>query len=118
MSQIVYHPTFVFGITLVVIAICTTLFLNAREIKKSSELSTHLQSQVNQKKSELERLKIKADASKNPYNQESIVRDELVMQKSGEYLVQMPDLPQPIIDQTVIRKQRSPWEEWRQILNF
>ncbi len=118
LSQIVYHPTFVFGITLVVFAICISLFLNSREIRSSSNLVTNLRSQVEQKQQEYNKVKEQASNAQTPFNQESIMRNELLLQKQGEYIVQMPDLPEPIMSISVTQKQLSPWEEWRQVLHL
>lgn len=118
LSQIVYHPTFVFGITLVVIAFCVSLFMNSREIRSSSDLVTHLRSQVAQKQQEYNKTKEQASQAQTPLNQESIIRNELLLQKPGEYIVQMPDLPEPITTRSVIQKQLSPWEEWQKILDL
>jgi hypothetical protein len=103
---------------LVVIALCVSLFMNSREIQSSADLLTHLRSQVAQKQQEYNKTKEQASQSQTPLNQESIIRNELLLQKPGEYIVQMPDLPEPITSQSVIQKQLSPWEEWRQVLQF
>ncbi len=94
-----------------------SLYFNAREIKSSSDLVTHLRSQVDQRQQEFERVKKEANRAQTSLNQESIIRDELLMQKPGEYIVQMPDLPEPIINQKVTQKQLSPWQEWQLLLN-
>lgn len=79
---------------------------------------THLRSQVDQRQQQFDQMKKTAETSQSPLNQESIIRNELLMQKPGEYIVQMPDLPQPIIEKKMMEKQLTPWEEWRQILDF
>lgn len=103
---------------MVVFAICVTLFLNGREIKSSSELVTTLRSQVAQKQEEYNKVKEQASNAQSPFNQESIMRNELLLQKEGEYIVQMPDLPEPITSELVTQKQLSPWEEWKQLLEL
>ena len=71
-----------------------------------------------QKQQEYNKVKQQASDSQNPINQEAIMRNELLLQKPGEYIVQMPDLPEPITSQSVTQKQLSPWEEWRLLLHF
>ncbi len=95
-----------------------TLYLNSREIKSSSDLVTHLRSQVNQKQQEYDNIKKQANIAQTSLHQETIIRDELLMQKPGEYIVQMPDLPEPIISQRVIQPQLTPWEEWKKVLDL
>jgi hypothetical protein len=73
---------------------------------------------VDQRQQEFEKVKKEANRAQTSLNQESIIRDELLMQKPGEYIVQMPDLPEPIITQKVTQKQLSPWEEWKALLDL
>ncbi len=118
LSRLIYHPVFVAGTTLLVFIICVTLFLNSREIKSSAELLTQLKTQVAQKQQTFNQTKQKTEIAQTPLSQETIIRNELLLQKPGEYIVQMPDLPAPVAQIATYEVQLTPWAAWKQLLGL
>jgi cell division protein FtsB len=48
-------------------------------------------------------------------NPEQMVRDELLMQKDGEYVVKVPPLPSDKVEKTV-EKNEPNWKKWLKLI--
>ena len=78
---------------------------NVRLLEESNQL---LIDQIEQEEAALE-------SANSDLSKEKILRNELLLQKPGEYVIQIPD--EVIIEQQSGEVQeQTPWEEWRKIL--
>lgn len=118
LSRIVYHPLFIVLVTVGTVVLCISLLLSSKEIRSSSEIVTTLQKQVQQKQLLLKNTQTAVEKAKSPLAQEKIIRDELLQQKPGEYVVQIPDLPEPKESEVQQMKPLTPWEQWRALLEI
>lgn len=118
MIKILFHPLAPFIVTILVIGLWVSFFMTAREIRQSGQLVSSLQHQVTQQQQEVNDLQTKLQNAQNPYTQEAVIRNELLLQKPGEYVVQMPELPAtthpPVSNSSVL----TPWQEWQQLLGL
>jgi cell division protein FtsB len=112
LSKWFFHPTTAGIVTLVVIAIGLSLTTTWRKTRISTENVGVLEQEITKITSEVSELKTKTDQANDPLTQEKIIRDELLMQKPGEYVIQIPDLksweatPPAEVNTT-------PWQAWR-----
>jgi len=94
-----------------------SLHFNTLEIKNSTQSITQLDQQVNLTAKEVETLKHKLEQVQQPEAKEKIIRDELLLQKPGEYTIQLP--PIETTDKTTTipsSTPTSPRQEWFAIL--
>ena len=54
--------------------------------------------------------------SQQPFAKEQIIRNELLMKREGEYVVQIPDELVTTTQRVTRAEFLTPWEEWRQLL--
>lgn len=66
-----------------------------------------LEEKINKSKEELE-------LTKQPIYKEKIMRNELLMQKEGEYVVQLPDLEKREVEN--VEDDVTAWEEWGKLI--
>ena len=113
MKQLLFHPLTVIVITIISIVITISLFANAKEINSSNNAIKILEDRVKIEKEKVNQLELKLDQASQEFTQEKIIRDELLLQKPGEYIVQISKNPvtdkqeqQPTIEA------KTPWQEW------
>lgn len=116
MQRIVYHPLFLITISALCIGLWLSLWQNQKDIRASRSLVTSLEGDVATQRAGVAELQKKLDNSKNPLFQEQIIRDQLLMQKPGEYILQLPDISPKPVSSASIPATPTPWEEWMKIL--
>lgn len=116
MKQLIFHPLVVIVFTIVSIVITFSLYSNAKEINSSTSTIKVLEDQVDVEKEKVDNLKIKLEQASQDFTQEKIVRDELLLQKPGEYIVQISkdnNHTQTDKQKTEHSKTDKPaWQEW------
>lgn len=104
----------------VVTIICLFALYSLRGTASKTHISTEdvrlLDQEVSQLTSEVSRLEKQAAQHQNPYYAEKNIRNELLLQKPGETVVQIPEVspkslptPTPVVTPT-------PWQEWQAVL--
>lgn len=113
--QFLRHPLALLLITLLAGLFSLSLHFSVRKTQISSEQVQLLDQEMNQMASEVSALEDEVKQAGTPEMQEKIIRNELLMQKNGEYVVQLPSTgsgnanlpPQASL---------SPWQQWWQML--
>ena len=116
MRKLLYQPLVVAIITLLVIVLCTSLYISTLQLRGSAQKVAVLRADVAKQQAATDELAQKLGEAQRPVTQEKIIRDELLMQKPGEYVVQMPDLPVPLVAVAGVPKKLSPWQAWKKLL--
>lgn len=115
MKNLLYHPS-----TLLAIALISGVFILS--LRKSAQKTRYSSQNINILEQEIEKLAIQVSEQQNllkssqkPLAEEKIMRNELLMQKPGEYILQVPEIK---IDskESVQEKILSPWEEWQKLI--
>jgi cell division protein FtsB len=116
MFKILFHPFSLVIATIIVVLLWLSLWANTREIKQSQDFILTLQNKVENEKKEVSHLEEKLNQADSDTQKERLIRDELLMQKPGEYVIQVPEVP--ISEEKVQETQKitTPWEEWRTLL--
>ncbi len=116
MQKLLFHPLTALFLTLLTIIFLISLYHNILDIRKSTETITVLDQENQKLASEISNLEKKLVDTRSDFVQEKITRDELLMQKPGEFIVQLPPLPSPNPQPQLNQQSTTPWQEWRQIL--
>jgi hypothetical protein len=118
MQRILFHPITALFVTGVAVLLWISFYLNGREISQSSGIIHELEQKVYQQEQDVKSLEEKVTKAKSPLTQEEIIRDQLLMQKPGEYVVQIPDLPEPVEEVKTVSTPLTPWEQWQELLGL
>ena len=93
-----------------------SLHKSAQKSRSSAQNLQNLEEEIAKVEQEISLLEKEVEAAEQPFAQEKIIRDELLMKKPGEYVVQIPE--KMILDQTpeTQTETTTPWQEWQKIL--
>lgn len=116
MTRWLYHPLVVLILTLVGLGFSYSLYSNIKKTRSSTEHVSVLEQETLQIASEVSLLQEKLNSAQSPANQEKIIRDQLLMQKPGETVVQLPPLTASAATTTAPRPSPKPAEAWNQLL--
>lgn len=122
MLRIIFHPVILIIFTLVSIFFSFSLYQSAQKTKISSESLQLLQQEIENAKAEQEKLELALRESESSVTKERIIRDELLMKRPGEYVIQLPDIPEQGKLSASAESSAdswyssSIWKEWQQIL--
>src|SRR5688572_17112546 len=93
--RILYSHLAVFVLTIISGIICVSLYMNGRRIQQSAQSVDKLEADVASLEAKVNLVESSALEATSSAAKERIFRDELLLQKPGEYIVQLPDLPLP-----------------------
>ena len=116
MSKILYNPVTALIFTIITVILCTSLYFNSQDIRQSSQVVSRLQDDLQKTSESVKKAQTQLDAAKDPFTKEKIIRDQLLLQQPGEYIVQIPDLPPPPIVHVEAPKELTPWKKWQLLL--
>lgn len=115
MKKLLFHPVTILVFTVFILAGILSLQRTTREIRSSTETIQNLDQEINQIEGQVADLEAELEHASSEFAKEKIIRDELLMQKPGEFVIQMPPIPSPSPKGEILTV-RTPWEEWRGIL--
>ena len=114
--RILYSPLAAVFITGFVGMICVSLYLNSTRIRSSALTVQKLETEVASIEAKVQTIENQAVIATSPAEKERLFREELLLQRSNEYIIQVPDLPlsspKPIISPPALR----PLEHWQALL--
>lgn len=114
--RILYSPLVAAIITGIVGIICVSLYMNGRRIQQSALTVQKMETEVASIEAQVNQVERNALEATSSTAKERIFREELLLQKPGEYIVQIPDQPiaspLPKHEETTLR----PWQQWQQLL--
>lgn len=88
-TKLLYHPVTVLSLTIVAIMFFFSLDKSSKKTQISSENIRVLEYEVNQISQEVIQLEEKIEDSESLQFKEKVVRNELLLQKPGEYILQI-----------------------------
>ncbi len=117
--KLIYHPLVVVVITLSAGLFYWSLLRSERQIKLSSQTVVDLEQEVTRADERVRQLEQEVALTTTSAIQEQIIRDELLMKKPGEFVVQLPDLTQTNQQPGEISSgPNQPLQEWWQLLRI
>ena len=91
MKNLLYHPLAIITLTLLCVLFIVSLRKTAQKSEVSSQNVQLLEEKINQLSGEIELEKQAIEYAQSDLAQEKRLRDELLLQKSGEYILQIPE---------------------------
>lgn len=116
MSKLIFNPVAFLTITIISIIFSISLYKSAQRTSHSTENLKIFEQEVLKTEVEVLALEEAIIKSQQPFAKEEIIRNELLMKKVSEYVVQIPD---ELVNETqnVSRAETlSPQEEWQKLL--
>ncbi len=116
MRNLLFHPISVVVITILALLYFFSLRTTIKRATQPSETVSELKQEVSNLTSEVSELAEEVETSKTEFAKEMTVRDELLMLKPGEYVIQLGEsVVVPIVEPTPSATP-TPWEEWKVLL--
>lgn len=115
MPKWLFHPITVLVATLLAIWLYLSLLRTEQKMELSSESVAVLDQEVQQIANEVSQLNQRLDRASSEQSQEQKIRDELLMKKPGEYVIQLPQ--NEVIEKPSEKNSKtSPLQEWLVLL--
>lgn len=114
MSKFLSNPIILIFFTLIFVIFYMSLQKNEEKIKISTQSINSLETEVLDLKREVEQAEINVLNAQEPLNKEKIIRDQLLMQKDGEIILQIPEIERN--EAKIEVYSTSPWEKWMELL--
>lgn len=110
------HPLVIALLTLAGLIFSYSLTTNLHRTRSSTEHLSVLEQEVEEMASETLELEERAAKAQSQEAQEKIIRDELLMQKPGEVIVQLPEINRSDLPLPSPSPSPTPWEAWKKVL--
>jgi cell division protein FtsB len=93
-----------------------SLYKTTQKSSVSQDKSTALAQEIDRIVSENERLEGQLEQANTPLAQEKIARNELLLQKPGERVIQISENPSVTQAQKQTFQEKTVWEQWQEVL--
>lgn len=115
MQKFFSHPLVLIGITCIAGVIWLSLEQSAQKADTSQQAIELEQQQTAELHQEISTLQQELELANSPVYKEKMIRDELLMYREGEVVLQIPDTtPEKLPVTTEVHK--TPWQEWQEVL--
>lgn len=116
MTKILYHPIIILALTIGAITFFFSLDKSGKKTQNSSENIRILEYEVGQISNEIIELEEKIEIVESEHFKEKVVRNELLLQRPGEYVLQIANTDtvksEPESNQTLGTLPASPIDNW------
>jgi cell division protein FtsB len=115
MPRWLFHPIIIIFVSIVATWSYISLIKTEQGMRRSTESVATLDQEVSKIAREVQNLEAEVENATSSATQETIIRDELLMKKPGEYVIQLPIIEtneQPNQDSS----ETYPWQEWQNLL--
>lgn len=109
------HPLVVWGAVAAVVLFSVATWLRPKTTLSADPVKV-LDQEIEQIASDVFYLQTRLDEATSAAGQEKIVRNELLMAKDGEIVVQLPPLPTPSPSITLTSSPIPIWQEWVNVI--
>lgn len=114
--RILYSPLAALLFTVIAGVICVSLYMNGRRIQQSAATVQKMEQEVASIEAKVNLVESSALEATSAAAKERIFRNELLLQRPHEYIVQVPDQPLPSPDASPTATSLTPWQEWKKLL--
>lgn len=115
MTKLLHHPLVVVFLTAVAVLFIMSLRKTAQKGQVANQNVTLLESRIDQLSGQIEAEQSAIKYADTQLAKEKVLRNELLMQKPGEYVLQIPDDEVGITEIGTV-EQKTAWQEWRELL--
>ncbi len=116
MLKVFSHPLAILVFTIIGAVFSYSLYSSSQKTRISTEQVAVLEQEIDQMTSEVSELDKQAQAAQTPEMKEKLIRDQLLMQKDGEIVVQIPEIPEFSYNRLQAQPSPEPWDEWEDLL--
>lgn len=113
--QLLEHPVTMIGITVLCVVFFISLHKSGNKLQSSSQSLDQMKQEIARLQEQNQALVDDIEDSQTPLAQEKMIRDQLLMQKPGEVIVQLGDAV-PTETKTAAESAKSPLESWKSLL--
>lgn len=117
MKKITYHPLTIIIVTIVVSWLYASLLRTEEKMHQSTESVAVLDQEVEEIASQVSFLEKQLEIAQSDQAKEQRIRDELLLKKPGEYVVQLPAITASS-EKLEEEDNISPWQSWKQLLSL
>jgi len=116
MTKLIFNPVTTLIISLLAIIFWFSLYQTTQEIHNSGQDTKIIRDNIDDLTLEIQNLEEEIELAKDPNTREQAVRDELLMQKKGEYVLKLPDIEPESKTKGPVAKTKTPWQEWQELM--
>lgn len=115
MRTLLSHPLVIIVLSVIALSSIISFFVSSRSSKTGAETLDALDTSLARQQERVTELELQAKLSNDPFIQEKIRRDERLLQREGEVVLQLPvvtaipTIPEPTPTPLSI------WQEWKQL---
>lgn len=115
MFKLLTHPLIAVGLTILAALFVLSLRKTAQKSEVASQNVAVLEQKITDLSRELEEEQKALEYSSSDFAREKILRNDLLLQKPGEYTLQIPD-ESSVENMAEMPAVKTPWEEWKELL--
>lgn len=115
MKKLLKHPIIIAIFTVLSIAFVLSLKKNVNKVEKSKVELEQLEVELNLLRQEVNNGELALKEASHSFSKESILRDELLMKKEGEVVLQLPAISESQ-EKIILDPTPKPAEEWGKLL--
>lgn len=116
MLKLLSHPIVLMVFGVLALVFWFSLDKTAQKRQQSAEIISQLNQEVEKEKLSVAKMEQKKLESEQFIAKDKIIHDELLQKAEGEFVVMIAGLPENKVVETEMVVERTPWEEWREIL--
>lgn len=116
MQKLLTHPLTLIICTALTIVFFISLEQSNQTVKTSITNLQALEEQNTELAAEVGALETQVAAAQTNLAKEKIIRNELLLQKEGEYVVQLPPEDMEVASEVTADEAKTPWEAWKAVL--
>lgn len=118
MTKIIYHPFIAFITTVVAVVFFVSLDKSSQKTELSAKNIEILEGDVQEMSSDVIKLEEEIIRTDSEIFKEKVIRNELLLQKPGEYIIRLPDLGDGETAKLVDSKKSEPMAEWMKLIGI
>lgn len=118
MQRLFSHPITLIAVTVIAGVFFVSLDKSAHKAQTSVATIQDLKQETDKLHLEVDDLTQKVQAADSPLSKEKLIRDQLLMQKPGETVVQLPSIQDNKEASPAKAEEKTPWEEWKVVLSL
>lgn len=115
MKKLLAQPIVIAVVTIFVILFVISLQKTAQKGQVAAENVAVMEEQIDTLTGQIEQAQQALEYESSPLAQEKILRNELLFQRSGEYIIQIPDEAE-LLENGPDLELKTAWQEWQELL--
>lgn len=116
LPKLLFHPLTALGVTVVAGLFMGSLYSTWQRSLQTTQRLEELDRQLERSNAEVMQLQTQLQATSQAQTKDKLIRNTLLMQKPGEYVVQVPLPNTPDETSNSITTTMTPWEEWQKLV--